>query len=107
MKDNNSLGWIIFISILFLIIGYLFSNNIQVTTEIKDLSGAIWECKNNKVVERNSNPYVSLPVGASCMNECLNHNFKHDNIPFCENNLPKCNCRITAYDKYIYPLFSH
>jgi hypothetical protein len=109
MKDNNSLGWTIFILVIIGIGGYVLLNNIQVTQKVVN-TGQFDECNGRGpsitiLVDRDQS--VSGFLWWECMDVCRNQNYKHDNLAYCNHNKELvCECRVTAYDQYIIPLFS-
>jgi hypothetical protein len=105
-KKASVLGWTILIGAIVIGTIYLLANNIMVVTETKTLD-SFWKCENREVVENIAAPFRTLNLGAFCTNECKNYNSKHDNIPFCDKNeIPKCSCRETIYDRFILSIIS-
>lgn len=108
-KKGNALGWTIFVLIVLGIIGYIFLNNVQVTQKIIN-TGKFDECNNRELsttIFVDADQSVSGFLWWECMDVCRNQNYKHDNLASCNLNKELiCECRVTAYDQYIYPLFS-
>jgi hypothetical protein len=109
MRKNNSLGWTIFILVIIGIGGYIVLNNIYVTQKIVN-TGQFDECDSREhsiTIFVDNDQSVSGFLWWECMDVCKNQNYKHDNLAFCNQYKELvCECRVTAYDHYIFPLFS-
>jgi len=107
-KGRVSLWVVIFIIIVFLILGWLVTNNIYVFYKKDIIRPLYYKCDSGKIIK--DQPFddfflISQSPKSSCESNCLS-NYKHRSYFYCnEGNEIECVCEITVYNKYITPLF--